>query len=72
VKSCHEKTKKNQLPPIVINPKVIEVFEDWIVKGWGGARNAETAIVFSLAHVCTTRERERARGRQFVFCMMQQ
>ncbi len=26
----------------------------------GGARNAEAATVFSLAHICTTRERERA------------
>jgi hypothetical protein len=32
------KKKKNQLPPTTINPKVTEVFEDWILKGW---RNAE-------------------------------
>ncbi len=56
--SRHEKPKKNQLPPTLINPEVIEVFEDWIVKA-GGARNAETATIFSLAHICTTRERER-------------
>jgi hypothetical protein len=32
-KSRHEKTKKNQLAPTLINPKVIEVSEDWILKG---------------------------------------
>ncbi len=54
-----KKPKKNQLPPTLINPKVIEVFEFWMVKGWGSA-DCRNATVFSLAHICTTRESERA------------
>jgi hypothetical protein len=50
-KSPNEKTKKNQLPPTVLNPKVIEVFEDWILKGSGSAECINRYCVFSCPHL---------------------
>jgi hypothetical protein len=50
-KSRHEKTNKNQLPPTLQNPKVIEVFEDWILKGWGSAECRNRYCVFSFPHL---------------------
>jgi hypothetical protein len=69
-----KKTKKiNQLPPTLIKPKVIEVFEYWILKEWGSAECRNRYCVFSCPHLQTLeRERERARGLQFAFCMMQE
>ncbi len=51
--SPRKNKKKNQLPPTLINLKVNEVFEDWILKGWGNAececRNRY--CVFSRPHL---------------------
>jgi hypothetical protein len=50
-KSRPEKTRKHQLPPTLINPKVIEVFEDCILKGWGSAECRNRYCVFSCPHL---------------------
>jgi hypothetical protein len=59
-KSRHEKTKKNQLPPTVINHKVIEIFEDWILKWWGEHGMQKPLLCFLLpTNAPLERERER-------------
>jgi len=49
--SPRKNKKTNQLPQTVIDPKVIEVFEDWIVKGWGSAECRNRYCVFSCPHL---------------------
>jgi len=54
------------LPPTVINPEVIQVFEDWILKGWGSTECRNRYCVFSCPHLHHERERERESERATV------
>ncbi len=69
-----KKQKKNQLPPTVTNPKVIEVgFRRLETKRVGGHEMQKPLLCFLLPTFAPLdREREGARGRQFAFCMMQE